>query len=240
MLTGYAVLIVDDDNEIRELLETYLSQSGLKVSSAKDGASFKKMVTEDSFDLIILDIGLPDESGFSLCKWIRWQSNIEQIPVIMLTASSDDSDRIVGLEIGADDYIGKPFNPRELLARIKALLRRANYSLNKGKIITFEDWYIDIETQQLFDNKGEEVYLTGAEYSLLKLFLDNPQKVINRDTISEAIHGRKSFPLARSIDMSVSRLRQKLGDAEKAQRIIRSIRGMGYIFTAEVKSFEKS
>ncbi len=226
---GKSILLVDDDQEIRELLETYLSRVGFQVRAVADGAAFRQSLCAESADLVILDVMLPDEDGFSLCRWVREHQRFAQVPVIMLTASSDEADRVIGLELGADDYLGKPFNPRELLARIKALLRRAQFSQERsGEVLVFDDWRLDMISHRLFHRDGEEVILSGADFALLKLFLDHPQQILDRDTIGNATRGREVMPLERIVDMAVSRLRQRLRDTDKPPRLIRTVRGSGY------------
>ena len=233
---GKSILLVDDDQEIRELLDLYLTRAGFQVRTVWDGAGFRQALSEVASDLLILDVMLPDEDGFSLCRWVRQHPRFAQIPIIMLTASSDEADRIIGLELGADDYLGKPFSPRELLARIKALLRRVQFA-NAGSgndVLVFEEWRLNTVTHRLFHTDGEEVILSGADFALLKLFLDNPQQILDRDTIGNATRGRDLMPLDRIVDMAVSRLRQRLRDTEKPPRLIRTIRGSGYQLAAQV------
>jgi two-component system OmpR family response regulator len=213
---GKSILLVDDDQEIRELLDTYLSRVGFQVRAVGDGAAFRQSLCAASADLVILDVMLPDEDG-------------------MLTASSDEADRVIGLELGADDYLGKPFSPRELLARIKALLRRAQFTQERGgEVLAFEDWRLDMVSHRLFHRDGEEVILSGADFALLKLFLDHPQQILDRDTIGNATRGREVMPLERIVDMAVSRLRQRLRDTDKPPRLIRTVRGSGYQLAATV------
>jgi len=185
-------------------------------------------------DLIILDIMMPGDDGFSLCQQIRRTS---QVPIIMLTAASDEADRVIGLELGADDYIAKPFSPRELMARIKALLRRAEFrqpEKESGRRIRFADWVLDTLSQHLMNDDGNEMDLTGSDFLLLSLFLQHPGQVMDRDSISDATRGRETLPMERGIDVQISRLRQKLGDNGKSPRIIKTIRGSGYMLIAEV------
>jgi len=235
---GKSILLVDDDQEIRELLETYLSRAGFSVRSTADGRGFREALNAQCADLVILDVMLPDEDGFSLCRWVRQHPRQAQaqVPIIMLTASSDEADRVIGLELGADDYLGKPFSPRELQARIKALLRRAQFGQERAgtEIIGFDDWRLDTVSHRLFHTDGEEVFLSGADFSLLKLFLDHPQQILDRDTIGNATRGREPMPLDRIVDMAVSRLRQRLRDTEKPPRLIRTVRGSGYLLAAHV------
>ncbi|MAX90466.1 MAG: DNA-binding response regulator [Pseudomonas sp.] len=232
---GRSILLVDDDQEIRELLDTYLSRSGFRVRTVADGAQFREAMSHDPADLAILDVMLPDEDGFSLCRWVRGHQRLAQMPIIMLTASSDEADRVIGLELGADDYLGKPFSPRELLARIKALLRRVNFGQERGSDVqAFDEWRLDMVSHRLFHQDGEEVLLSGADFALLKLFLDHPQQILDRDTIANATRGREVMPLERIVDMAVSRLRQRLRDTGKCPRLIRTVRGSGYMLAAQV------
>ncbi|MCU1729988.1 response regulator transcription factor [Pseudomonas sp. 7P_10.2_Bac1] len=233
---GKSILLVDDDQEIRELLDIYLTRAGFQVRTVADGAGFRRALDEQASDLLILDVMLPDEDGFSLCRWVRQHPRFAQTPIIMLTASSDEADRVIGLELGADDYLGKPFSPRELQARIKALLRRAQFSsASTGhEVMMFDEWRLNTVTHRLFHADGEEVILSGADFALLKLFLDNPQQILDRDMIGNATRGRDLMPLDRIVDMAVSRLRQRLRDTEKPPRLIRTIRGSGYQLAAEV------
>lgn len=233
---GKSILLVDDDQEIRELLDTYLSRAGFAVRTTADGAGFREALSADApTDLVILDVMLPDEDGFSLCRWIRQHPRMAQVPIIMLTASSDEADRVIGLELGADDYLGKPFSPRELQARIKALLRRSQFAQERnGEVLGFDEWRLDTVSHRLFHVDGEEVFLSGADFALLKLFLDHPQQILDRDTIGNATRGREPMPLDRIVDMAVSRLRQRLRDNEKPSRLIRTVRGSGYLLAAHV------
>jgi len=211
--------IIDDDPEILKLLDQYLTKNGFEVEAFTDGESFLKKDV-NKFSLIVLDIGLPGIDGLEVCKRVRQNSNV---PIIMLTAASDDLDRILGLELGSDDYMGKPFNPRELLARIKALLRRSeikeedvdnNIVMNYAARSTFIG--------------GEELELTGTEFDLLCVFHKQIGTVLSRDEIGELLHGRKVDPLDRSIDTIVSRLRHKLSSHFDGE-IIQSVRGKGYV-----------
>ncbi|MNQ88248.1 Transcriptional regulatory protein OmpR [compost metagenome] len=233
---GKSILLVDDDQEIRELLHTYLSRAGFQVRTVGDGGGFRQALCAEPADLVILDVMLPDEDGFSLCRWVREHQRFAQVPIIMLTASSDETDRVIGLELGADDYLGKPFSPRELLARIKALLRRVGFGQERAvvEVLAFDDWRLDMVSHRLFHLDGEEVILSGADFALLKLFLDHPQQILDRDTIANATRGREVMPLERIVDMAVSRLRQRLRDTGKAPRLIRTVRGAGYLLAAQV------
>jgi len=213
--------IIDDDQEILILLDEYLAKNGFEVEGFADGESFLSR-DETEFSLLILDIGLPGIDGLEICRRLRQKSSI---PIIMLTAASDDLDRILGLELGADDYLGKPFNPRELLARIKALLRRTHTDI-EDKI---SDDQIEINyAARKASIAGTELELTGAEFDLLCVFHKNLGTVLSRNEIGELLHGRRIDPLDRSIDTNVSRLRQKLSDHFEGE-IIQSVRGKGYV-----------
>ena len=211
--------IIDDDPEILKLLEQYLTKNGFEVRAFTDGESFLK-ADESDLSLIVLDIGLPGIDGLEVCKRVRQKSNI---PIIMLTAASDDLDRILGLELGSDDYMGKPFNPRELLARIKALLRRSEI---KEEDVD-NNIVMNYAARSAFIG-GQELELTGTEFDLLCVFHKQIGTVLSRDEIGELLHGRKIDPLDRSIDTIVSRLRHKLS-AHFDGEIIQSVRGKGYV-----------
>lgn len=239
MSKGKSILIVDDDQEIRELLQEYLTRAGFEVTTASDGSDMYQQLPQCNPELIILDIMMPGDDGFSLCQQLRRKS---QVPIIMLTAASDEADRVIGLELGADDYIAKPFSPRELMARIKALLRRAEFrqvesepAVTPGRKIHFAEWILDTRTQILTYEDGSTIDLTGSDFILLHLFLQHPGQILDRDTISDATRGRESLPMERGIDVQISRLRQKLGDNGKGPRIIKTIRGSGYMLIADVR-----
>jgi DNA-binding response OmpR family regulator len=229
------ILLVDDDQKLRLLLKTYLEKNQFVVRLAHDGASFQSDFEKfrDEIGLVILDVMLPDTDGFTLCRWVRQNSDV---PIVMLTASADDTDRIVGLELGADDYIGKPYNPRELLARIKAIQRRMGtlHTPATQRYWRFQGWQLDATERRLTDPQGDEVTLTGMDFSLLKLFLENPGEVLDRSRLMEATRGRDLGPLDRSLDVQISRLRQRLLDDGKQPVLIKTVRGSGYAFTAEV------
>ena len=213
--------IIDDDQEILTLLDKYLAKNGFEVEGFADGESFLSR-DETEFSILILDIGLPGIDGLEICRRLRQKSSI---PIIMLTAASDDLDRILGLELGADDYLGKPFNPRELLARIKALLRRTH---TDSKVETSDDQIEINYAARKASIAGIEIELTGAEFDLLCVFHKNIGTVLSRNEIGELLHGRRIDPLDRSIDTNVSRLRQKLSDHFEGE-IIQSVRGKGYV-----------
>ncbi|MDN2663137.1 response regulator [Psychromonas sp. 14N.309.X.WAT.B.A12] len=237
MSNSKQILVVDDDKTIRELLSEYLSKVGFSVISAEDGIEMEKQLAVHQPDLIVLDIMMPGDDGFVLCQRVRQTSNV---PIIMLTANSDEVDRVLGLEIGADDYMAKPFSPRELLARIKALLRRSAFHKAaidsvKPRFIKFAQWKLDALQQTLLHENGESLPLTGADFQLLMLFLENPNQAISRDKICQTLHGRDAFSNERAIDVHLSRLRQNLGDDAKHPQIIKTVRGAGYVFIAEIQ-----
>ena len=215
------ILVVDDDRDIRELIVDYLEKSGYRASGAANGKAMWSVLKNHQIDLIVLDIMMPGEDGLTLCRQLR--ANPQQdIPVLMLTARTDDSDRILGLEMGADDYLIKPFVARELLARIKAILRRTralppNLQITEaGRLIAFGDWLLDTAARHLLDDSGAIVALSGAEYRLLRVFLDHPQRVLNRDQLLNLTQGRDAELFERSIDLLVSRLRQRLREEAPA------------------------
>ncbi|WP_020410366.1 response regulator [Hahella ganghwensis] len=228
------ILVVDDDAEIRSLLSDYLTRNGFVVSSAADGEAFFQMLAQSTPDLVVLDIMLPGEDGFAICQRLRRESGV---PVVMLTANSDETDRIVGLEMGADDYLAKPFNPRELLARIKAILRRVQEPAKTAlspKLYHFGGLTLDTTTRILKFPDNTQTHLTGADYSLLLMFLNKGNDVLSRDEISDVLHGRECSPFDRSIDVHMSRLRQRLGDDAKNPHLIKTVRGAGYVLTVPV------
>ncbi|MDE2139836.1 MAG: response regulator [Gammaproteobacteria bacterium] len=232
------ILVVDDDSEIRALLEEYLSRQDLRVTAVADGPSMEQAMEDGHFDLVVLDVMLPGEDGISLCRKLRLHSNI---PVIMLTARGEQGDRIAGLETGADDYLAKPFNPRELLARIKGVLRRArslpqDLAIEDVRMYRFGDWRLTTATRQLQTADGVAVPLSGAEYRLLGIFLRHPGAVLSRDRLTELLHGREhNLPFDRSLDVQVSRLRQRLRDDGREPGIVRAVRGQGYVFALPVE-----
>ncbi|HHB11671.1 MAG TPA: response regulator [Chromatiales bacterium] len=241
-MTVPKVMVVDDDAEIRDLLRAYLQRNGLAVVTVGDGAQMWRALSESRPDLVILDIMLPGDDGLSLCRDLRARPETADLPVIMLTARGEDMDRILGLEMGADDYLPKPFNPRELLARIKVVLRRA--ARGGGPVgsqappppgrLHFAGWTLDLTARHLVDAQGVVVPLSGGEYRLLRVFLDHPNRVLNRDQILDALHGREWMPFDRSIDVQISRLRKRLRDDSKNPSIIKTVRGEGYVLAAKV------
>ncbi|RQO63081.1 DNA-binding response regulator [Paucibacter sp. KBW04] len=230
------ILIVDDDQKIRSLLKTYLEKNQYEVLLAHDGASFLAEFErhKDIISLCILDVMLPDTEGFALCQSVRRRSDV---PVIMLTASAEETDRIVGLELGADDYIGKPFNPRELLARIKAIHRRSGQERTQSpRYFRFNGFCLDVLERSLIAPDGEASALSGMDFQLLKLLVEHPGEVLDRSRLAEVTRGRDLGPLDRSLDVQVSRLRQRLQDDGKQPALIKTVRGSGYVFATTVSA----
>ncbi|MYN25662.1 response regulator [Duganella sp. CY42W] len=226
------ILIVDDDQKTRVLLKTYLEKNQYEVILSHNGESFlaELQTHVDQLSLVILDVMLPDTDGFVLCKQVRQRSNV---PIIMLTASSDETDRIVGLELGADDYIAKPYSPRELLARIKAILRRSALEA-PSRYYRFVGFTMDLMERKVTDSDGQQVVLTGLDYQLLKYFIEHRGVVLDRSVLSEETRGRDTGPLDRSLDVQISRLRLRLNDDGKQPALIKTVRGAGYVFAADV------
>ncbi|MES2932032.1 MAG: response regulator [Pseudomonadota bacterium] len=234
------ILVVDDDREIRALLAQYLEKNGLKATTVANGKEMREALATMQIDLIVLDLMLPGEDGLSLCRDLR-ASGAKQIPVLMLTARSEETDRIVGLEMGADDYLTKPFASRELLARIRSVLRRTRMlppnlrPTEAAPLLAFGEWRLDTTARHLLDAAGTTVFLSGAEYRLLCVFLEHPQRVLNRDQLLSLTQGRDAELFDRSIDLLVSRLRQRLGDNVREASYIKTVRNEGYVFSVEVK-----
>jgi len=231
-------LVVDDDAEIRHAVGDYLARFGMTISSAANGAEMRRLMGSLNFDVIVLDLMLPDESGLALCQWV--QRDASAVPIIMLTAQGDPASRIVGLELGADDYLAKPFEPRELVARINAVLRRTQKGERtaqpaKQRSVQFEGWRFDRVMRQLRSPEDVVVVLSNAEYRLLSAFVERPGRVLTRDQLIELTRAPGVVVNDRSIDLSVSRLRQKLGDSSREPRVIRTMRGEGYLFDAKVQ-----
>lgn len=233
MSTGEHLLIVDDDEEIRELLRDYLQRNGYRVSVVEDGRGMWRVLEKEHVDLAVLDIMLPGDDGLTLCRQLRANS---ALPVIMLTALGEETDRIVGLELGADDYLSKPFNPRELLARVKGVLRRFGGDLAEVHTLRFADWTVDRNAHHLVSPEGVVVNLSSGEYRLLDAFLSHPNRVLSRDQLMEILRGRDWGPFDRSIDVQVSRLRRRLKENADSPELIKTIRGEGYMFTPKVSS----
>ena len=230
------ILIVDDDAELRNLLGEYLRKNGFRASAARDGREMNALLRQSAVDLIVLDLMLPGDDGLTLCRNLRAQS---AVPIIMLTARGEDMDRIVGLEMGAYDYLPKPFNPRELLARIKGVLRRAktlppNLAPVPARRLRFDRFVLDTAVRRLEGPDGA-IDLSGAEYRLLRIFLEHPQRVLTRDQLMDLLAGRENSPFDRSIDVLVSRLRQRLGDDARHATLIKTVRSEGYMLALAVQ-----
>jgi two-component system OmpR family response regulator len=230
------ILIVDDDAEIRALLRDYLSRNGLRADAVADGRAMRDALAANRYDLVILDLMLPGEDGLTLCRDLRARSSL---PVIMLTARGEETDRIVGLEMGADDYVAKPFSPRELLARIKAVLRRTRNlpeALRDAKRLRFAGWTLDVPARQLTAADGVVVPLSNGEYRLLRVFLEHPHRVLSRDQLLDLTRGREAGPFDRAIDVQVGRLRKRLRDTAQEPTLIKTVRGEGYVLAAAVEA----
>ena len=232
-------LLVDDDSEIRSSVQAYLGRFGMNTSTAASGAEMRRVMRAASFDVVILDLMLPDEPGLQLCRWIRETS---KVPVIMLTAQGDPISRVVGLEVGADDYIAKPFEPRELVARINAVLRRSQRGeaaaapAAPDRSVRFDGWTLDRMQRELLSPEQLAVPLSSAEFRLLCAFIERPNKVLTRDQLIDITRAPGVDVNDRSIDLAVSRLRQKLGDSPREPRLIRTVRGEGYLFAAKLEA----
>ena len=233
-MTAPHLLLIDDDREIRELLARFLEKHGFRVTAARDGREARRTWPSGSFQLVVLDLMLPGESGLDLARWLRQHSDV---PIVMLTAMGDETDRIIGLELGADDYLPKPFNPRELLARIRAVLRRSTDSPGAGgpaaHSYAFAGWTLNTLRRELRSPDGVEVPLTGGEYDLLAAMVERANRVLTRDMLLDLLRGRQAGPFDRAIDVAVSRLRRKLDNGSPAQ-VIKTVRGGGYVLAAEV------
>ncbi|WP_407529393.1 response regulator [Methylobacterium oryzisoli] len=232
------IAIVDDHRDIRDLVGRYLVQHGYRVSQAENAAAARRLLERNAIDLMVLDVMMPGEDGLSLCRDLRATT---ELPIIMLTAMAEDADRIVGLEIGADDYLTKPFNPRELLARVKAVLRRVESlpprrTVPKAKEIGFDRWRLDVGQRELVDAAGLAVPLSTAEFRLLCVFIDHAGLVLDRDQLLDLTAGRAAEPFDRSIDNQVSRLRRKIEADPRSPGIIKTHWGGGYSFAAEVRA----
>ncbi|QIG51750.1 response regulator [Nordella sp. HKS 07] len=230
------ILIVDDDQQIRTMLARFLGEHGMRVTQASDGEHMFRTMEAGRFDVIVLDVMMPGEDGFTLCRKLR---NTSAMPLILLTARNSETDRIVGLELGADDYVTKPFNPRELLARIRALLRRANgqplaTQRLASAVYQFAGWTLDTSRRSLLSPQGALTELTTGEFDLLVAFVEHPQRVLNRDQLLDLARGRVSLAFDRSIDVQVSRLRRKIEGDPNAPTLIKTVRNGGYFFTAAV------
>ncbi len=230
------VLVIDDDREIRDLLARFLEKQQIRVTAVRDGKEARRAWSNGHYQLVVLDLMLPGESGLDLARWLRGQSDV---PIVMLTAMGEETDRIIGLELGADDYLSKPFNPRELLARIRAVLRRAgdtpqsrNEASTRG--FRFGGWTLEPTRRRLLNPDAVEVPLTGGEYDLLLALVERANRVLTRDMLLDLLRGRQAGPFDRAIDVAVSRLRRKLEDDGRNAQLIKTVRGGGYVLAATV------
>lgn len=236
------ILVVDDDPDIGNLIKDYLQQHGFEVLIAKDGKQMWRVFKDKVIDMVILDVMLPGDDGMTLCRQLRQSSAVS---IIMLSAAADEADRIIGLEMGADDYLTKPFSPRELLARIKALLRRSQGGLAQEReqialanlpSLCFAGWKLDRKRRTLLSRDGVTVPLSTGEYDLLLILLQHPGRVLSRDQLLDLTHGRESGPYDRSVDVQVGRLRKKIEQDPKDPKIIVTVRGGGYQLDVDVSS----
>jgi two-component system OmpR family response regulator len=230
------ILVVDDDREIRSLVARFLEQHKFRVTTVADGKSMLQALAASRIDLIVLDLMLPGEDGLTLCRKVRAEAST---PIIILTAIGGETDRIIGLELGADDYLAKPFNPRELLARIRAVLRRSAalpaHGRQRGTSYRFDGWRLDVTRRELISPEELVVHLSAAEFELLTAFVERPQLVLTRDQLLDLTQGRNAVPFDRSIDVLVSRLRRKIERDSQQPLLIKTVRNGGYVFTPKVE-----
>lgn len=235
------ILLVDDDDDLRDSVSDYLSAQGFRVSTAENAAIARNMVRTGQYDLALLDVMMPGEDGLSLCRFLAEQG---AMPVIMLTARGDPTDRIIGLEIGADDYLPKPFDPRELVARIKTVLRRFNRDgamVDQGQVngYIFDGWVLDVGKRRLSDPQGVNVPITSAEFKLLNILAQRPHLVMSRDQLLDHVHGREANLFDRAIDNLVSRLRKKMEQDVRQPDLLQTVRGGGYMLAAQVRILDR-
>jgi len=231
------ILVIDDDREIRDLLARFLEKQRIRVTAVRDGREARRAWLNGHYQLVVLDLMLPGESGLDLARWLRSQG---EIPIVMLTAMGEETDRIIGLELGADDYVPKPFNPRELLARIRAVLRRSGDQSEvkhdaSVRGYRFNDWTLEPARRRLLNPEAVEVALTGGEYDLLLALIERANRVLTRDMLLDLLRGRQAGPFDRAIDVAVSRLRRKLEDDGRNAQLIKTVRGGGYVLAATVE-----
>jgi two-component system OmpR family response regulator len=231
------IMVVDDDREIRDLLARFLEKHRIRVTAVRDTRDARRAWANGHYQLVVLDLMLPGEPGLDFARWLRTQSDV---PIVMLTAMGEETDRIIGLELGADDYVPKPFNPRELLARIRAVLRRAGDSVGArhdsgSRPLRFAGWTLEPARRRLLNPDGVEVALTGGEYDLLLALAERANRVLTRDMLLDLLRGRQAGPFDRAIDVAISRLRRKLEDDGRNAQLIKTVRGGGYVLAATVE-----
>jgi two-component system, OmpR family, response regulator len=235
------VAVVEDDPEICRMMTDYMIDHGFEVAAARSGRDLDRVMSGGKIDCVILDVGLPGEDGLSICRRLRGKSTV---PIIMVTGRDSDTDRIVGLELGADDYLPKPFNPRELVARVRAVMRRASgvdpaAQAQAPQTLVFEGWRLDMARRQLFTPEGTPRSLTSGEFNILSIFCQNARKVLSRDDLLDLLHGRAAAVFDRSIDVQISRLRRKIETNLKDPSFIKTVRYGGYFFTPQVTAAEE-
>jgi two-component system OmpR family response regulator len=235
------ILVVDDDREIRDLLAKFLERHGLRVTAVRDAREARRALPLGHFQLIVLDLMLPGETGLDFARWLRGPaSGYSHVALVMLTAMGEETDRIIGLELGADDYVSKPFNPRELLARMRAVLRRSTDTARPAgdhqyRVLRFGGWTLEPARRRLLNPDQVEVPVTGGEYELLIALVERANKVLTRDMLLDLLRGRQAGPFDRAIDVAISRLRRKLEDNGRHAQLIKTVRGGGYVLAAEVE-----
>ena len=235
------ILIVDDDREIRDLLARFLERHDLRVTAVRDAREARRALPHGHFQMVVLDLMLPGESGLDFARWLRSEaSGHADLALVMLTAMGEETDRIIGLELGADDYVPKPFNPRELLARMRAVLRRAGETATRARVPQtqswrFSGWTLDPTRRRLINPDQVEVPVTGGEYDLLVALVERANRVLTRDMLLDLLRGRQAGPFDRAIDVAISRLRRKLEDNGRQAQLIKTVRGGGYVLAAEVE-----
>ncbi len=237
MQDNYKILVVDDDARLRSLLERYLTEQGFQVRSVANAEQMDRLLTRENFHLMVLDLMLPGEDGLSICRRLRHDNN--QLPIVMLTAKGDEIDRIVGLEVGADDYLPKPFNPRELLARLRAVLRRQSVEApgapsSDEEIVTFGEFTLNLGTREMF-RAEEPMPLTSGEFAVLKILVTHSRTPMSRDKLMNMARGREYSAMERSIDVQISRLRRMLEEDPSHPRYIQTVWGLGYVFVPDGK-----